>query len=80
MAAARPVIGNARTVMFESYFAQTSAICQAQTAEEVCNQLKRLVFDPQERERVGTLGRQFVEDFCNPRKSAETCLELLKMA
>lgn len=80
MAAARPVIGNARTVMFESYFAKTSPICQAQIAEEVCNQLKRLVFDPQERERVGKLGRQFVEDFCNPRKSAETCLELLKMA
>jgi len=79
MAAARPVIGNARTVMFESYFSQTSPICQAQTAEEVCNQLKRLAFDPQERERVGKLGRQFVERYCNPRTAAETCLELLKM-
>jgi len=80
MAAARPVIGNTHTAMFEGHFGQTSPIFQAQTAEEVCNQLKRLVFDPQERERVGKLGRQFVEQYCNPRKAAETCLELLKMA
>ena len=53
MAAGRPVIGNARREMFEDYFGQHSPICQAQTAEEVCAQLKRLVSNPAKREKIG---------------------------
>ena len=78
MAASRPVIGNARREMFEDCFGQPSPICQAQTAEEVCAQLKRLVFNPAKREKIGTLGRRFVEENCSPRRAAQTCLERLE--
>ena len=78
MAAGRPVIGNARREMFEDYFGQHSPICQAQTAEEVCAQLKRLVFNPAKREKIGVLGRRFVEEHCSPRRAAQTCLERLE--
>jgi glycosyltransferase involved in cell wall biosynthesis len=80
MAAGRPVIGNARREMFEDYFGQPSPICQAQTADEVCAQLKRLVFNPAKREQIGMLGRRFVEEHCSPRRAAETCLERLQPA
>ena len=80
MAAGRPVIGNARLEMFEGYFGQPSPICQAQNAEEVYAQLKRLVFDPGEREKIGALGRQFVEEYCSPKRAAQTCLERLQTA
>jgi Glycosyl transferases group 1 len=78
MAAERPVIGNARREMFEDYFGQHSPICQAQTAEEVCAQLKRLVSNPAKREKIGMLGRRFVEEHCSPRRAAQTCLERLQ--
>ena len=78
MAAGRPVIGNARREMFENYFGQPSPICQAQTANEVCAQLKRLVFSPTKREKMGMLGRRFVEENCSPRRAVQTCLERLQ--
>ena len=78
MAAGRPVIGNARREMFENYFGKPSPICQAQTADEVCAQLKRLVFNPAKREKIGMLGRQFVEENCSSRRAARTCLERLQ--
>ena len=78
MAAGRPVIGNARREMFEDYFGQHSPICQAQTAEEVCAQLKRLVSNPAKREKIGELGRRFVEEHCSPRRAAQICLERLQ--
>lgn len=78
MAAGRPVIGNARREMFEGYFGQPSPICQAQTAEEVCAQLKRLVFNRAKRDKIGMLGRRFVEEHCSPKRAAETCLERLQ--
>jgi hypothetical protein len=78
MAAGRPVIGNARREMFENYFGQSSPICQAQTADEVCAQLKRLVFNPAKQEKIGILGRRFVEEYCSPRRAAQTCLERLQ--
>ena len=78
MAAGRPVIGNARREKFEGYLGQPSPICQAQTAEEVCAQLKRLVFNPAKREKLGVLGRRFVEEHCSPQRAAQTCLERLQ--
>jgi hypothetical protein len=80
MAAGRPVIGNARREMFEGYFGQPSPICQAQSAEEVCAQLKRLVFNPAKREKLGALGRRFVEEHCSPKRAAQICLEHLQAA
>jgi peptidoglycan hydrolase CwlO-like protein len=64
--------------MFEDYFGEPSPICQAQTAEEVCAQLKRLVFNPAKREKIGQLGRRFVEEHCSPHRAAQTCLERLQ--
>jgi hypothetical protein len=80
LATGRPVIGNGRSELFQSYFGQPSPICQARTAEEVCAQLKRLVFDAEEREKRGVRGRQFVEEHCNLRSYAQTTLKRLETA
>ena len=80
LAAGRPVIGNARPEMFELHLGQRPPICQARTPDEVCQQLKRLVFDPQERETLGLLGRQFVDEYWSPRRAAETLLARLMSA
>ena len=68
MAVGRPVISSARHEV--SGILEISPICQAETAEEVCQQLKRLVFNPKEREDVGRLGRQYVEKYFDPQQSA----------
>ena len=80
MATGRPVIGNAKREMFEDLFGEPSPICQARTPEEVCTQLKRLVYDPTEREKVGLAGRKYVEKYFNPRLAAKTILEILQKA
>lgn len=74
MAAGRPVIGNSRPEIIH----EGLPLCQARTAEEVYVQLNRLVFDRDERERMGALGRAFVEENCSPQRAAQTCLERLK--
>jgi hypothetical protein len=76
MAAGRPVIGNSRPEILR----EGLPLCQARTAEEVHAQLNRLVFDSDERERMGVLGRAFVEENCSPQRAAQTCLERLKTA
>lgn len=80
MATGRPVIGNARPEVFEDLFEGPSPICQARTPEEVCAQLKRLVYDPAERERIGLAGRNYVEKYFNPQNAGKTILEILQSA
>jgi len=80
LAAGRPVIGNARPEMFEDHFGGPSPICQARTPDEVCQQLKRLVFDPQERETLGRLGRQYVDEYWSPRRATHSLLARLMHA
>ena len=58
--------------MFEDLFGEPSPICQAKTPEEVCAQLKRLVYDPVERESVGLAGRSYVEKYFNPKKNFQS--------
>ena len=70
MASARPVIGNLRPELF----GDSMPICQARTPEEICVQLERLVFDPQERERIGKIGREYVEKHVNVDEFARKCL------
>jgi glycosyltransferase involved in cell wall biosynthesis len=77
LAAGRPVIGNTRPDIFKDFFAQPGPICHAETAEEVSDRLTTLVLDSKERERLGRLGRRFVEDNCNPIHLAESILERL---
>jgi glycosyltransferase involved in cell wall biosynthesis len=80
LASGRPVIGNSRPELLEAYLGMSTPFCEAKTAEEVCIQLKRLVFDSEEREKLGMLGRQFVEEHCNPRRAAEICLQRFQAA
>jgi hypothetical protein len=80
MATGRPVIGNAQREMFEDLFGEPSPICQAKTPEEVCAQLKRLVYDPAERERVGLAGRNYMEKYFNPKTAAKQIVEILQNA
>ncbi len=80
LATGRPVIGNARPEIFEHIVGEVSAMCQAKTPEEVCSQLKRLVFDKDERERVGVASRTYVEKYFNPRDAAEIIIQILKNA
>jgi glycosyltransferase involved in cell wall biosynthesis len=76
MATGRPVIGNARPEIVD----QGLHVCQARTAEEVLLQLNRLVFDPDERDRMGAIGREFIEKNYNRQRAAQICLERLKAA
>lgn len=80
MASGRPVIGNARPEISTLFSRPESPICQAQTPEEVCAQLKRLVFNPAERERLGLMGRRYVEEHFSPLRAAQTCLQRFQMA
>jgi glycosyltransferase involved in cell wall biosynthesis len=70
MASARPVIANARPEIL----GYSMPVCQARTPEEICMQLERLVFDPQEREQVGMAGREYVEKNVSIDLYARKCL------
>jgi len=74
MATGRPVIGNARSEMSEEEFGDAAPICQAKTPEEVSAQMRRLVFDPEERKRVGNAGRRYTEAHCNISQIAQMCV------
>lgn len=76
LATGRPVIGNARP----EEIGPGLPVCQAQTPEEVCAHLKRLVFNPAERERLGAANRQYVEQYCSPDYFARLCLQYLEAA
>lgn len=75
MASARPVIGN--NPLKENEY--NMPICQARTPEEIYAQLERLVFDPQERERVGKAGREYVEKHVSVDDFARKCLKHLEV-
>ncbi|GEM_PF-1064092 len=75
MASARPVIGNVRPEIM----GDAIPICQARTPEQICAQLERLVFHPQERERVGKAGREYVEKYTNIDDYARICLKYLEV-
>ena len=77
MATGRPVIGNVQSNWFGAEFGEAVPICQANTPEEVRDQLLRLVFDPEERRRIGTAGRRYVEKHFDPFQAAENCVRIL---
>lgn len=74
MATGRPVIANPRDEVFEF---EPSPICSAKTPEEVCKQLKRLVFSSEERGKIGRLGRRYVEQFLRPEQTARQIEKIL---
>lgn len=74
MATGRPLIANARPEIIEPVLGETSPVCQAQTDAEVCAQLERLVFSPEERQRVGVASRRYVEKHFSADAGARICL------
>jgi len=78
MATGRPVIGNAQSDWFEAAFGEMPPICQANTPEQVYDQLRRLVFNPDERERIGVVGRRYVERHFDPIRAARHCLQFFE--
>lgn len=79
MALGRPVIADARPEVMERVIGARSAICQARTAEEVCQQMLRLL-DPIERERVGRESRSYVEKYFSPESAVRLILSKLEPA
>ena len=70
MAAGRPVIGNARPKIMEPLVGRKSPVCQAETAEEVCMWLEKLVFNPKLRRKIGLESRKYVEECFSPTAAA----------
>jgi glycosyltransferase involved in cell wall biosynthesis len=77
MAVGRPLIANGRLDIMEPAIGSPSPICQAETPEQVCHQLQRLVLDEAERERVGSASRKYIEKYCSAEHAAQICLERL---
>ena len=77
MATGRPLIANGRPECIDTVVGEPSPICQARTALEVCAQLERLVFSPDERLRVGLASRSYVERHFSSDAGARKCLERL---
>jgi glycosyltransferase involved in cell wall biosynthesis/SAM-dependent methyltransferase len=75
MAMGRPVIGNGHPEIVTRHYGEPSPLCQAATPEEVAGQLARLVFDPQERERVGRAGHEYVKRHLSADRAAVLILE-----
>lgn len=80
MATGRPVIANVRPDLIDPYIGEPSPICQATTPQEVCQQLQKLVFNAQERERIGLASRQYAEKYFSANHAANLCLEKLQNA
>lgn len=77
MAAGRPVIANGRPEIFQPLLGEPSAVCQATKPEEVCQQLQRLVTDPDLRVQIGQQSRRWVEKHFAPEVAAGKILERL---
>jgi glycosyltransferase involved in cell wall biosynthesis len=80
MAAGRPVIANARYDLIRSILGEPPPICHAQTPEEVCQQLYRLVLNKEEREKVGRDSRLYAEKYFSAENAAKLCIERLSLA
>ena len=79
MAAGRPVLANGRPELFEPVFGAPPPVAQARTPGEVAMQLDRLA-DPRERERLGRVGRAFVETHLSPDAAAREVAAILTEA
>jgi hypothetical protein len=77
MASGRPVIGNLQPEVFAE-FKEAAPVCQAKTPEEVAAWLNQLVFNPEERERLGRSGRRYAEAYLSSLSVAQTCLQYLR--
>lgn len=69
MAVGRPLIANARPEVMRHHLPEPP-ICHAATADEVADQLERLVMSREERERVGRESRAYIEQHCSADAAA----------
>lgn len=76
MAAGRPVIADGRPALMTREIGAAPPVAQAATPDEVAAQLDRLS-DPGERERLGRLGRRFVERHLSPDAAAARVAAIL---
>lgn len=74
MATGRPLIANSRPEIFEKLLGEKTAICQAETAAEVCEWLEKLLNDKTYREEIGKRSRQFVEKHFSHQAMADRIL------
>ena len=79
MAAGRPVLANGRPEILTDVFGCSVPVAQARAPEEVADQLDRLSM-PGERERLGALGRRFVEAHLDPDRVAATVAAIFEKA
>ena len=77
MATGRPLIANARPEIIGPIIGESSPVCQASSATEVCAQLERLIFSLDERVRVGLASRRYVEKYFSAEAGARACLARL---
>ncbi|HXB41826.1 MAG TPA: glycosyltransferase [Bacteroidia bacterium] len=80
MAMGRPLIANARPEVFDKILGEETSICHAQTPEEVCNWIEKLVFNPGLRDSIGKKSRQFVEKHFSTQKMAERILNAYNLS
>lgn len=75
MAMGRPIIANSRFDIIRKVVPSPSPICDAKTPDEVCYQLRRLVFDPSGRERISIASRDYVEKYFSADSAAKFIIE-----
>lgn len=75
MAMGRPVIANGRLDIIGKVIPFPSPICDAKTPLEVCHQLRRLVFDPAEREKIAIGSREYAEKYFSADNAAKFITE-----
>lgn len=78
MATGRPVIGNGHPELMQKATGVSMPICQARTPAEVSAQLKKLVPDAMERQRIGLASRAYVEKHRSTTSAAKVCLEIFE--
>lgn len=79
MATGRPLIANSRHDIFGPLLGNIeSPVCHAASAEGVCAQLERLVFDRKERIRVGVASRRYVEAYFSVKRVAQIVIPRLE--
>ncbi len=77
MSCGKPLLANGRPEVWYGTWPEPPPICHATTAEEVADQLERLVPNRAERRRVGKESRIFAQKYWSPAANAEICLQKL---
>lgn len=77
MSLGRPVLANARVEVIGKIFPEPMPVCHAVTADDLCDQIHSLVFDPEKRILIGERSRRYVEKYLSSTKWAEKLFKLI---